>query len=112
MAQSEAVRFLFGQSKSKTKKVSSARIDLRIKPEDKRNLIKAARILGYNNLSAYMGDIALANAYHVISEHKGILTTDKARDIFFRAIENPPAPNKELQDPVVEHALSNQNKRG
>lgn len=110
--QTKGRKVLAGRFKSGKKKVSTARIDFRVKPEEKKDLLKAAEILGYKNLSAYMGDIVLANAYHIISEHQGILTTDKARDIFFRAIENPPTPNKALRDVVLELSLSTQNKRG
>ncbi|MEW6367233.1 MAG: DUF1778 domain-containing protein [Acidobacteriota bacterium] len=74
----------------------SARIDLRLSPQVRGEIERAADISGLT-LSAFMLAHARDAARRVLSEHEAIVLSDRDRDIFLRAIENPPEPNKALR---------------
>ncbi len=79
------------------KVLSKERLDLRLSGENKQILEKAAIISGLGSTNAFVVTAAVTNAYYVIAEHDGILTTEKARKSFFSALENPEPPNQALR---------------
>ncbi len=77
-------------------KTKSTRIEIRINPETKNIIEKAARIKG-ETLSAYIVGNSLTSAKKDIEQMKIISLDKKDRDMFYNLIINPPAPNKALK---------------
>ncbi len=76
---------------------SSEHLVLKVSGENKTVLQKAARLSGLRNMNSFVLTAAVTNAYHVIEEHEGILTTERARKSFFAVLENPSPPNVALK---------------
>ena len=85
--------YLGGSNMIKTK---STRIEIRIKPETKSIIEKAARIKG-KTLSAYIVGNTLTSAKRDIEQLEVLSLDKKDRDMFYNLIINPPAPNKALK---------------
>jgi uncharacterized protein (DUF1778 family) len=83
--------------------LSNERIDLRVSGENKSILIKAAELSGLGSTNSFVLTAAVTTAHHVIEEHDGILTTERARKSFFEALENPSAPNQALKAAFKKH---------
>lgn len=77
-------------------KTKSTRIEIRIKPETKSIIEKAARIKG-KTLSAYIVGNTLTSAKRDIEQLEVLSLDKKDRDMFYNLIINPPAPNKALK---------------
>ncbi len=74
----------------------TSRIDLRLIPDDKTTLEKAAEI-NRMNLSAYITKVAIESARMDIEREKNIVLSNKARDMLLDLLENPPEPNEALR---------------
>jgi len=74
----------------------NTRIELRIKPEDKKVIKKAAKLTGLS-LSAYIVSRILPSAKKDLVEAENISLDNTDRDFFFKLLSNPPSPNDELK---------------
>ena len=74
----------------------NARFDTRLSKEQKMFFERAARLGGYRNLTDFVIIATQEKAKEIISERKRVVASQKDREIFFDAILNPKAPNKEL----------------
>ncbi|MBF0380253.1 MAG: DUF1778 domain-containing protein [Magnetococcales bacterium] len=75
---------------------SQARIDLRIKADLKDLFTKAAQLTG-TNLSSFIVASTMEKAKQVIKDQETLQLSNKDRDIFLNALENPSKPNSRLQ---------------
>jgi uncharacterized protein (DUF1778 family) len=71
------------------------RIEIRIRPQDKKKLEKAASSFGLS-LSAFMLFNSLKAAQEGISNQGRISLTGNEWSAFMKAMEHPPRPNKAL----------------
>jgi len=76
--------------------ISEARIDLRIKPDIKEMFSKAAQLAG-TNLSAFVISSTMEKAKQVMEDQEMLRLSNQDRDIFLKAIDNPPKPNTALK---------------
>ncbi|MBN2535976.1 MAG: DUF1778 domain-containing protein [Spirochaetales bacterium] len=76
--------------------VKTTRIELRVNPDDKELIKKAAELNGLS-LSAYIISKILSSAKKDMEQRESIILDNNDRDFFYNLIENPPSPNKALQ---------------
>ena len=74
---------------------ASLRTQFRPTPEQKELLVRAASLTG-QTLSDFMRIAIEERANRVIAEHERIILNNQARERFFSALSNPPAPNDKL----------------
>jgi uncharacterized protein (DUF1778 family) len=72
------------------------RIELRVKPEEKMLLERAAELNGAN-VSAFMLGVALRAARRHIAETENLMLSDQDRDLFLAALDSPPKPSAALK---------------
>ena len=77
-------------------KTKEERIELRVKPQDKRLLEKAAQAQGLS-LSSYLVTRSLHAAQEDAAPVKTYAPSKKDLDLFLRLLDNPPAPNENLK---------------
>jgi uncharacterized protein (DUF1778 family) len=75
----------------------SARINLRTSPEAKALIERAAAIMG-STVSGFMLQNAYEAASRLIAQQEVITLSDRDRDAFLQAIENPAEPTQALID--------------
>ena len=75
----------------------SARINLRTSPEAKALIERAAAIMG-STVSGFMLQNAYEAARKVVAGQDIITLSDRDRDAFLSALENPPEPTQALID--------------
>ena len=75
----------------------SARINLRTSPEAKALIERAAAIMG-STVSSFMLQNAYEAARRLVAEQEVITLSDRDRDAFLTALENPPQPTQALID--------------
>ena len=75
----------------------SARINLRTSPEAKALIERAAGIMG-STVSSFMLQNAYEAARRLVAEQEVITLSDRDRDAFLAALENPPEPTQALID--------------
>ncbi len=75
----------------------SARINLRTSVEVKEMIERAAAALG-STVSSFMLQNATDVARRVLAEQEVIVLSDRDRDAFLHAIDNPPEPTQALID--------------
>jgi uncharacterized protein (DUF1778 family) len=80
----------------KAKPGAYARFDTRLPRETKEILERAAHIKGFKSLSEFVIHFSSEAALSIIERHNQILASEKDQAIFFEALMNPPAPNKNL----------------
>lgn len=73
------------------------RINLRTTHETKTIIEQAAELMG-TSLSAFMLSHAYEAARRVINEQQLLVLSNRDRDAFVAALENPPKPNQALRD--------------
>lgn len=73
----------------------SARINLRTSPEAKALIERAAAIMG-STVSSFMLQNAYEAARRLVAEQEVITLSDRDRDAFLAALENPPEPTQAL----------------
>lgn len=81
------------------------RIELRASEKERARLLEAAIFSGMN-LSAFLRQAALEKSDEVLKSRDDIILSNRDRDLFLEALENPPTPNKYLQQ-----AFKDYNKR-
>jgi uncharacterized protein (DUF1778 family) len=82
------------------KKLKHNRVDLRISPDEKELLEKAASIKGLS-LSSYVVSNCLEAARRDIETYHECVLSDEDRDLFLYLIENPPEPNQALKSAMA-----------
>ena len=70
---------------------------------------EAAAYLGMN-VSAYLRMVALERSVEVLKSNKTLLLSDVDRDLFFKALENPPKSNKNLKKAFSHYRRLRKNK--
>lgn len=78
-------------------KLNKTRFDARLSVEQKQFFEKAAVIGGFRSLSDFVISSAQEKAREIINDNEQILASEKDQKVFFDAVLNPPAPNKNLQ---------------
>lgn len=78
-------------------RTESARINLRTSPEAKALIERAAAIMG-STVSSFMLQNAYEAALRLVAQQDVITLSDRDRDVFLNALENPPEPTQALID--------------
>lgn len=78
-------------------RTESARINLRTSPEAKALIERAAAIMG-STVSSFMLQNAYEAALRLVAQQDTITLSDRDRDAFLNALENPPEPTQALID--------------
>ena len=75
--------------------IKTNRIDIRLADEDKKIIEMAAK---YNrqSISSYIISVVIRQAEMDLLKNETITLSNKERDIFLSALENPPTPNEAL----------------
>ncbi len=74
------------------------RIELRVAPSVRRLIEQATAVSG---LAA--GDLAYEGARHILEEHERMVLRDADREVFLKAVTNPPAPAARLVEALRRH---------
>lgn len=77
--------------------IKNERIDIRTNSQAKSLLEKAAE-LKHVTLSSYILSSSIKQAQTDIEEQEKLVLNTKERNIFMKALENPPEPTKALKD--------------
>ena len=72
------------------------RVEFRTSHQEREQIEKAAAFLGMN-VSAYLRMVALERSMEILKSNKTLLLSDQDRDLFLKALESPPKPNKNLK---------------
>lgn len=80
----------------------SARINLRTSPEAKALIERAAALMG-TTVSSFMLQNAYEAAQRLVAQHETIVLSDRDRDAFLAAIDNPDEPTEELKALMRRH---------
>lgn len=75
-----------------------ARFDTKLPKWQKEKFEKAASLEGYRSLTEFIVTTVNEKAEQIIEKHELVLATERDRQLFFEAIENPPLPNKALME--------------
>lgn len=78
------------------------RMETRITPDQKALFERAAYLEG-QTLTDFVLNAVRDAARQVIEHHEVIVLTQRERKAFFKALLNPPAPNKALRDTAKAH---------
>ena len=76
--------------------MKQSRFDMRASIEERKQIEAAATVLGMN-LSSFMRFSALEKSADILRQTSSIILSDKDRDMFLEALENPPKPGKALK---------------
>ena len=89
--------------------IKTNRIDIRLADEDKKIIEMAAK---YNrqSISSYIISVVIRQAEMDLLKNETITLSNKERDIFLSALENPPTPNEALIN-LLKLWFSNQSKK-
>ncbi|HET7036019.1 MAG TPA: DUF1778 domain-containing protein [Thermomicrobiaceae bacterium] len=79
----------------------SSRLDLRIAPEEKELIDRAAALMG-SNTTDFVRSTLLGAARDAIRTHEVIKLTAEGTRVFIEALINPPEPNEHLRALVRE----------
>lgn len=74
------------------------RIELRVAPSVRRLIEQATAVSG---LAA--GDLAYEGARHILQEHERMVLRGADREVFLKAVTNPPAPAARLVEALRRH---------
>ncbi len=75
----------------------AARINLRTSPEVKALIERAAALMG-TTVSSFISQTMYEASQRVVAEQDTLTLSDRDRDAFLAALENPPAPTQALID--------------
>lgn len=75
----------------------SARLDLRVAPDEKELIDRAAALTG-SNMTDFVRSTTLAAAREAIRTHEVIKLTAEGSRVFVEALINPPEPNDHLRE--------------
>ncbi len=90
-------------AKPAPRQTRSERIDLRVNAETKALLARAYHLAGYSNLTSFVIATARERAQHIIEEHNHFTISNRDRDSFLAALDNPPVPNAALRAAAKKH---------
>ena len=79
------------------------RFDTRIPKDQKELFQQAAELGGFKTLSEFIIYSAKVQAEIIVKKHESILASKRDAKIFFDAIINPPAANKELKKAALSY---------
>jgi uncharacterized protein (DUF1778 family) len=82
--------------------VRAGRLDVRVPPENKRIIERAADICG-TTLTDFVLNNAHVAAVKVIQEYDTLRLRDEDRDVFFQALLNPPEPSAHAKAAVARY---------
>jgi uncharacterized protein (DUF1778 family) len=74
-----------------------ARFDTRLSFEQKTLFERAAMLGGYRNLTDFVVATVQSKAKEIIEESEKVLVSEKDKEVFFKALMNPPIPNESLK---------------
>jgi uncharacterized protein (DUF1778 family) len=83
-------------AQAKPSSTKERRIDLRIQPEAKEIIQKAADLMGMS-VSSFLVFTGLKAARAELAGQNETKLSDRDRDLFLRALDSPPAPNAALK---------------
>ena len=83
-------------TKKRRTKIDQARFDTRLSRSQKDLFEEAARIKGFKSLSEFVIYTTQEAATIIVEKHNAILASEKDKHVFFKALANPPKPNKDL----------------
>lgn len=78
------------------------RVEFRTSHQERVQFEEAAAFL-HMNLSAFLRMAALEKSAEIVKESNVLLLSDRDRDAFLSALENPPEPNKNLKKAFLEY---------
>lgn len=81
------------------------RIDCRVSSNSKSLFSRAAELAG-SSLSSFVIEATRERALRVIDEHERLVLNNDARNVFMKALINPPAPNAALRAAAKKYALN------
>lgn len=87
-------------TKEKAEKVE--RMHCRVTPQNKAILQKAAALTG-QDLTSFVTDATVDRALEVIEKHERLSLSNRDRDLFFAALENPPEPSARLKSAAAKY---------
>lgn len=76
--------------------MKDTRIEFRSSPQEKDLLMLAAQLTGIN-VSAFLRDAALKAANKAVQLNEQVTLSNRDRDMFLNALDNPPKPNAKLK---------------
>lgn len=82
-----------------------ARFDTRLPKEQKLFFERAARLGGYRNLTDFVIMSVQEKANKIIGEREQVIASERDKEIFFQAINNPDAPNDALLSAFEEYKI-------
>lgn len=85
-----------------TKQKKQERIEIRVKPGDKKLLENAAELTGLS-VSTFMLNHTLKAAKSEIDSSLKIKLSNNDRNLFMKTLENPPKPNKTLKKAILNY---------
>jgi uncharacterized protein (DUF1778 family) len=80
-----------------TNTISMARFDTRLPKEQKDFFEYAASLGGFRTLTEFLISAAQEKAKTIVETQKVTLVSKKDREVFFKALMNPPKPNDRLK---------------
>ncbi len=83
------------------------RVEFRTSPAERKQFEMAATFLGVN-LSAFLRNAALSQATEILKQTRSITLSDRDRDAFLNALENPPKANKKLKKAIAAYKLAHE----
>jgi uncharacterized protein (DUF1778 family) len=86
----------------KTSSIKKERLEARISTEQKELLKRAAALQGSTLTEFVVGSLQEA-ASRTIREHEMMELTDQDREVFIKALLNPPQPNERLRQAVTKY---------
>ena len=82
--------------------VQTARLDLRLDPDRKHLIEQAASLLG-QSVSAFTVSSAVREASEIVERFGMLSLSDRDRDAFLAALDNPPKPSARLRKAFKAH---------
>ncbi|MBC8372800.1 MAG: DUF1778 domain-containing protein [Phycisphaerae bacterium] len=81
----------------------NTRLDVRLAGEHKKLIQQAAELLG-QSISAFTVSTLVQEAQQVVERFSSLRLSDRDRDLFLDALDNPPEPNERLRRAARAHA--------
>ncbi|MEY3404969.1 MAG: hypothetical protein RL161_399 [Bacteroidota bacterium] len=81
-------------------------LDLNLTLHQKKLFEQAAYLNGYESLASFIIKVVQKSAREFLKENKKLLISEKDSYILFKAIENPPRPNRALKKAIAEYKSS------
>jgi len=78
------------------------RVEFRTTHTERKQLETAATYLGVN-LSVFLRMAALSRSTEILKSKQSLTLSDRDRDTFLTALENPPKANKNLKKAIIEY---------